>query len=80
MSEDLQAQVAQLTKRLAKLEAQMAALQPEIPEEHLVVIAAAVAGYLGHRAKIRQVRFAPTRNWMTATRTRQQQHHPLYLR
>lgn len=77
MSEDLQAQIAALTKRIVALEKQVEALQEDIPEEHLLAIAAAVAGYLGHRAKIRQIRFSPSRHWTTATRARQQDHHPI---
>lgn len=81
MSEqDLKTQIAELTKRITQLEKQVSTLQREIPEDHLIAIAAAVAGYLGHRAKIRQIRFSSSRQWNTATRRAQQEHHPIYLR
>ena len=41
---------------------------------------AAVAAYLGHRARRRQRRFATGRNWASNTRRSQHTHHPLYTR
>ncbi len=78
--EELKAQLTALTKRIAQLEKQVASLSKEIPEDHIVAIAAAVAGYLGHRAKIRAVRFSSTRGWVTGTRRAQQEHQPMHLR
>lgn len=78
--EELKAQLTALTKRIAQLEKEVATLSKEIPEDHIVAIAAAVAGYLGCRAKIRQVRFSSTRGWVTGTRRTQQDHHPMHLR
>lgn len=66
MSEDLQATIEALTKRIAQLEAQ--AELREIPEDHIVAIAAAVAGYMGCKAKIRQVRLNSGRAWADAAR------------
>lgn len=78
--EEMKAQLAALTKRVAQLEKDVAALGKEIPEDHIVAIAAAVAGYFGLRAQIRQVRFGTTKSWIASTRRAQQEHHPLYLR
>ncbi len=65
-----------LELRISKLEL----LDAEVPEETLVAIAAAVAAYLGHKAKHRQRRFASERNWTSSTRRSQHVHHPLYSR
>lgn len=65
-----------LELRISKLEL----LDQEVPEETLVAIAAAVAAFLGHRAKQRQRRFASERNWTSSTRRSQHVHHPLYSR
>lgn len=54
--------------------------QQDVPEETMVAIAAAVAAYLGHKAKQRQRRFASERNWTSSTRRSQHVHHPLYSR
>ncbi|WP_297739929.1 hypothetical protein [uncultured Tessaracoccus sp.] len=69
---ELQEQVQALTERLASVEAQLAALNSDkqIPEEHLVVIGAAIAAYLGHKAKVRAVRFRHQENWAAAARGR----------
>ncbi len=53
-----------LESRLASLEAKQ-----QIPEEDLVAIGAAVAAYLGHKAKVKAVRYSQSR-WATATRGR----------
>ena len=46
----------------------------------MVAIAAAVAAYLGHRAKRRQRHLTTGRNWTSATRRSQLSHHPTYTR
>ena len=46
----------------------------------MVAIAAAVAAYLGHRAKKRQATFATNRTWQAVTRRSQLDHAPLHLR
>ena len=61
--EKLTAQLKTLDERLAKLEARQ-----EIPEEDLVAIGAAVAASLGHKAKVRAVRFGTQSGWVQATR------------
>jgi methylmalonyl-CoA carboxyltransferase large subunit len=77
---DLKAQLAELTKRVAQLEKQIEALSSEIPEDHLVAIAAAVAGYLGHKAKIRHVSFSSSGRWLSNTRRSQHDHQANYMR
>ena len=61
--EKLTAQLKTLDERLAKLEARQG-----IPEEDLVAIGAAVAASLGHKAKVRAVRFSAPSGWVRATR------------
>ncbi len=70
--ETLQEQLTALTQRLATLEEQLAALNADkqIPEEDLVVIGAAVAAYLGHKAKVRAIRFRHQEGWAAAARSR----------
>ena len=61
--EKLTVQLKTLDERLAKLEARQG-----IPEEDLVAIGAAVAASLGHKAKVRAVRFSTQSGWVQATR------------
>ena len=75
--------VQSLTERLEGLEIKIKQLElhaQDVPEETLVAIAAAVAAYLGHRAKRRQPHFTTGRNWASNTRRAQHAHHPLYTR
>ncbi|MGC3954480.1 MAG: hypothetical protein QM804_09555 [Propionicimonas sp.] len=65
-----------LELRIKKLEI----LDKDVPEETLVAIAAAVAAYLGHKAKRRQRHLTAGRNWTASTRRSQHVHHPLYSR
>lgn len=69
---ELQEQVLTLTERLASVEAQLAALNSDkkIPEDHLVMIGAAIAAYMGHKAKVRAVRFRHQESWAAAARGR----------
>ena len=64
-----------LELRIKKLE-----LHEEVSDETLVAIAAAVAAFLGHKAKKRQRRFAAEQKWTSSTRRSQHIHHPLYSR
>ena len=61
--EKLTAQLKTLDERLAKLEARQG-----IPGEDVVAIGAAVAASLGHKAKVRAVRFSAQSGWVRATR------------
>lgn len=76
-------QVAALSARVETLEQQVADLRgvaTEVPEDVVLAISAAVAGYLGHKAKVRQIHFSSSRNWQSATRRAQQEHHPSHPR
>lgn len=85
MSQDaeLLEMVQALTERIDGLEIKIKQLElcnQDVPEEVMVAIAAAVAAYLGHRAKRRQRHFTTGRNWTSNTRRSQHAHHPLYTR
>lgn len=69
---ELEALVADLSKRLAALEGEVAELRAnqEIPEDVMVAISAAVAAYLGHKATVKAVRLRQGRNWSTESRGR----------
>jgi methylmalonyl-CoA carboxyltransferase large subunit len=78
---ELQELVTSLTERIEGLEIRIKQLElhsQDVPEETMVAIAAAVAAYLGHRAKRRQPHFTTGRNWASNTRRSQHAHHPLY--
>ena len=76
--------VRSLSGRVESLEAEIKSLKllhaVDVPEETMVAIAAAVAAYLGHRAKKRQATFATTPSWQAVTRRSQLDHAPLHLR
>ncbi len=75
--------VKALTERIEGLELKIKTLElktADVPEEAMVAIAAAVAAYLGHRAKRRQRHLTTGRNWTSATRRSQLSHHPIYTR
>ena len=88
MSDDINAEllaaVRKLTDRVEGLEAEIKSIKllnaQNVPEETVVAIAAAVAAYLGHRAKRRQAHFTRSASWQTTTRRSQHVHAPLYLR
>lgn len=70
-SEELKAQLEALTKRVEELEGQVTFLKgrvPEVDEETIMEITAAVAAYLGVKAKVKQVRFAQRGTWAAAGR------------
>ncbi len=75
--------VKSLTERVEALEVEIKGLRvlnAEVSEDTLVAIAAAVAAYLGHRAKRRQAQFTTSAIWQSGTRRRQHAHEPLHLR
>ena len=89
MSENTDAQLLELvqsfSERIEHLENQVKLLQlhceAEVPDDVLVAIAAAVAAYLGHRARKRQASFARNSTaWQLAARRSQQNHAPIHLR
>jgi methylmalonyl-CoA carboxyltransferase large subunit len=66
--DELLAAVQALTARVEALESELAAVRaelppPELPEEVVLAISAAVAAFLGHRAKLRQIRYSPRPEW-----------------
>lgn len=82
-NEELLELVKSLSERVEGLEVKIKSLEvhtKDVPEDTMVAIAAAVAAYLGHRARRRQRRFATGRNWASNTRRSQHTHHPLYTR
>jgi methylmalonyl-CoA carboxyltransferase large subunit len=82
-NEELLELVRSLTERVEGLEVKIKQLEvhgSEVPEDTMVAIAAAVAAYLGHRAKRRQPHFTTGRSWTSNTRRAQHAHHPLYTR
>ncbi len=83
-NEELLELVRGLQTRVQQLETEIKGIKllnaQNVPEETMVAIAAAVAAYLGHRAKKRQQHFTTTRNWQTVTRRSQHSHAPLHLR
>jgi methylmalonyl-CoA carboxyltransferase large subunit len=74
---DLEAQIAELTKRLRELESRSAAASEEISEEEVLAISAAVAAYLGVRAHIRQIRLVSGNAWAQQGRVSIQASHML---
>ncbi len=88
MSDDINAQllaaVNRLTDRVESLEAEVKSIKllnaQNVPEETVVAIAAAVAAYLGHRAKRRQAHFTRSTAWQSSTRRSQHDRTPLHLR
>jgi methylmalonyl-CoA carboxyltransferase 12S subunit len=91
--DDLRKQVAALNARVERLECPKAAESlapppqaqaasparpPEISEEELIAISAAVAAYMGVRAHIRQIRLIGSRVWAQEGRVSIQASHRLY--
>ncbi len=77
--------VRSLSERVESLETEVKSLRllcnDEVSEDVMVAIAAAVAAYLGHRARKRQPTFArKTSEWQTVTRRSQLNHAPIHLR
>ena len=88
MSEDVNVELLEAVKALTslveELETEIKSIQllnaQNVPEETMVAIAAAVAAYLGHRAKRRQAHFTRSGSWQSTTRRSQHVHAPLHLR
>jgi methylmalonyl-CoA carboxyltransferase large subunit len=91
MLEQLQAQVAEISKRIKLLEGQAVApvqkaaappvrTEPEqvvITQEEVLAISAAIGAYLGVRAHIRQIRLVSTSAWAQQGRVSIQASHSL---
>lgn len=61
-AEELSGQVAMMAGRLEALEAELAEVRArlpheEVPEQVVIAISAAVAAFLGHRARLKHVRY-----------------------
>jgi methylmalonyl-CoA carboxyltransferase large subunit len=80
--QELLAAVRELTERVAALEAEVAAVrarqEQEIPEEVVLAISAAVASFLGHRAKVKQVHFRTGQAWAQQGRVAVQGHRIIH--
>ena len=82
-NEELLELVKSLSERVEGLEVKIKSLEvhtKDVPEDTMVAIAAAVAAYLGHRAKRHQPHFTTAPGWQASTRRSQLSHHPLYTR
>jgi methylmalonyl-CoA carboxyltransferase large subunit len=85
--EQLQAQMAELSRRLARYEVQDVLPLPTvrveqeitaiITEEELILISAAIGAYLGVHAHIRQIRLVSTTAWAQQGRVSIQASHRL---
>lgn len=76
--------VKSLSERVDSLESEIKSIRmltnDEVSEDVMVAIAAAVAAFLGHRARKRQANFSRSNAWATATRRSQLNHAPIHLR
>ena len=73
-AEELLAAIAALTARVDSLESELAAVRaelprPEVPPEVVMAISAAVAAFLGHRARLKAVRYSSSPAWQAQYRT-----------
>jgi methylmalonyl-CoA carboxyltransferase 12S subunit len=77
--EQLQAQLAEISKRILMLEKETVAapVPAVITEEELLAISAAIGAYLGVRAHIRQIRLVSTSAWAQQGRVSIQASHSL---
>ncbi|HEY0952363.1 hypothetical protein [Nocardioides sp.] len=82
VEQELLAAVRELTERVAALEAEVAAVrarqEQDVPEEVALAISAAVAAYLGHRAKIKQVHYRTGQAWAQQGRVAVQGHRIIH--
>jgi methylmalonyl-CoA carboxyltransferase large subunit len=71
-AEELLARIEELTRRVEWLEASQPVggqVPTTIPPDVVLAISAAVAAYLGHRAKVRQIRLSGSATWSQQGRT-----------
>lgn len=80
---ELRRQVATLTERLTAIQERFDEMErladyyresQKVDEETMMVISAAVAAVLGHKAKVKQVHLAPSVGWTRAARAEVQDH------
>jgi len=76
--EELLAAVHELTDRVARLEEELAAVRATqeqvVPEDVVIAISAAVAAFLGHRARVKQVHYRTGQAWAQQGRAAVQGH------
>jgi methylmalonyl-CoA carboxyltransferase 12S subunit len=88
-SADLEAQtvaelvqaVRSLSERVAQLEAELAQRReehPGVPDDVAIAISAAVAAFLGHRAKIKQMHYRTGQAWAQQGRVVVQARHNIH--
>ena len=80
---DLLASVNALAARVESLEAELAAVRAElppreVPEEVVIAISAAVAAFLGHRARLKQVHYRTSQTWAQQGRVAVQRRNVLH--
>ena len=82
MEQELLVAIRELTDRVAALEAEVAAVrarqEQDIPEEVVLAISAAVASFLGHRAKVKQVHYRTGQAWAQQGRVAVQGHRIIH--
>ena len=77
---ELLAAVRSLSERVAQLEAELAQRReqnPGVPEDVAIAISAAVAAFLGHRAKIKQMHYRTGQAYAQQGRVVVQAHHTI---
>jgi methylmalonyl-CoA carboxyltransferase large subunit len=80
---ELLATVQALATRVESLESELAAVRAhqahdQVPEEVVLAISAAVAAFLGHRAKLKQVRYRSGAAWTQQGRAAVQGHQIMH--
>ena len=81
--QELLAAVEALTARVDGLQAELAAVRselprPEVPPEVVLAISAAVAAFLGHRARLKAVRYSTNPAWQQQYRTAVQRRNVMH--
>lgn len=80
---DLLAAVRTLADRVAHLEAELEAVrsphrEPGVPDDVVIAISAAVAAFLGHRARVKQVHYRTGQAWAQQGKAVVQGHHNVH--
>jgi methylmalonyl-CoA carboxyltransferase large subunit len=79
---DLLAAVRTLSERVEQPETELEALrrhhEPGVPDDVVLAISAAVAAFLGHRAKVRQVHYRSGQAWAQQGKAVVQGHHNVH--
>ncbi|CAI9401310.1 MULTISPECIES: hypothetical protein [Aestuariimicrobium] len=67
---ELNGRIASLEGDVAHLKAQQAEAMQTLPDDVVMAISAAVAAFLGHKAKVRAIHLSGEHRWASETRTR----------